>query len=130
MSLVREFKAFVARGNVVDLAVAVVLGAAFGKIVTAIVDGIIMPVVGAILPGGDWRAYSVTSLGIKIGPVLGAVVDFIIVAFVIFIVVNKLMKVIKRKDEGPEPPATKTCKECLELIPIEARRCRACTQPA
>ena len=105
MSLMKEFKAFALKGNVIDLAVGVVIGAAFGKIVGAIVEGIIMPVVGAILPGGDWRAWEVTSLKFKLGSVLGAVIDFAIVAFVIFLVVNKLMKSLN-KPEAPGPCET------------------------
>ena len=126
MSVVKEFREFVARGNVIDLAVAVVLGAAFGKIVTAMVDGIIMPLIGAVLPGGDGRTYEVTSLGIKLGAVLGSVVDFILVAFAIFLVVNKAMGVLNRRP--PPPPTSKECPECLEQIPINAKRCRACAQ--
>ena len=80
MSILKEFRQFLDRGNVVDLAVAVVLGAAFGKIITAIVDGIMMPIVGAVLPQGDWRLWTVTSLNIKVGAVLAAVVDFVIVS--------------------------------------------------
>lgn len=129
MSLMKEFKAFALKGNVIDLAVGVVIGAAFGKIVAAIVEGIIMPVVGAIVPGGDWRAWEVTSLKFKLGHVLGAVIDFTIVAFVIFLVVNKLMKALN-KPEAPGPVVTKNCTECLETIAIEARRCKYCTQPA
>ena len=128
MSLVKEFKGFVARGNVIDLAVGVVIGGAFGKIVTALVDGIIMPVVAKILPEGDWRAYEATSLKIKVGSVLGAAIDFLVIAFVIFIVVNKLMKSLE-KPAAPGPATTKKCGECLEMIPVEAKRCKYCTQP-
>ena len=124
MGLVQEFKQFVVRGNVIDLAVAVVLGAAFTKIVTAFVDGIIMPIVGAVLPGGDWRTFTVTPLGIKLGSVLAATIDFLLVALVVFLVVNKLMGSFRKKDEVP---AAKSCPECLEMIPLAARRCRACT---
>lgn len=124
MSIVREFKAFVVRGNVVDLAVAVVLGAAFGKIITAVVEGLIMPVVGAVTPGGNWREWAVTPLQLKVGSVLGATIDFLIVSLVIFLVVNKLMP------KKAAAVTTKPCNECLEEIPLAARRCRACGQPA
>lgn len=124
MSIIKEFKTFVVRGNVIDLAVAVVLGAAFGKIVTAVVEGLIMPVVGAVTPGGNWREWAVTPLNLKLGSVIGATVDFLVVALVVFFVVNKLMA------KKPSAPSTKTCNECLEEIPLAARRCRACGQPA
>jgi large conductance mechanosensitive channel len=123
MSLASEFKAFALKGNVLDLAVGVVIGGAFGKIVTAIVEGLIMPLVGALLPGGDWRELTVTPLDFKLGSVLGATIDFVIVAFVLFIVASKLLAT---KKAAPPPPATKTCKQCLETIPVAALRCRAC----
>jgi large conductance mechanosensitive channel len=127
MAWVKDFKAFALKGNVVELAVAVVIGGAFGKIVSALVADIIMPLVGAILPGNEWRTYTITPLNIKIGDFLGAVLDFFLIAMVLFIVVVKLMK------KGPaEAPASKTCAECLETIPMLAKKCRACAsaQPA
>ena len=129
MGFVKEFKEFAVKGNVIDLAVAVVIGGAFGKIVSAIVADVIMPVVGALMPSGDWRAWSVTPLNLKVGDVLGAIIDFAIIALVLFLFVNRLMKVVK-KPEGAA--TTKECPECLEIIPLKARRCKACTaaQPA
>ena len=131
MTMWSEFKSFAFKGNVLDLAVAVIIGKAFGDIVSAVVADVLMPLVGAVLPGGDWRAYAATSLQLKIGHVLGAVVDFLCIAFLLFLVVNRVMKQLQRK-EVPPPPNTKKCAECLEDIPTEARRCRACTsvQPA
>jgi large conductance mechanosensitive channel len=125
MSLFKEFKAFVLRGNVIDLAVAVVLGAAFGKIVTAVVEGLVMPVVGAVTPGGNWREWTVTSLNLKIGSVIGATIDFLVVSLVVFLVVNKALAFTRK----PQAATTKTCPECLEEIPLAAKRCRACAQP-
>jgi len=90
MPLVKEFKEFLNRGNVVDLAIAVVIGGAFGKIVSSIVADLVMPLVNAILPQGDWRKWEATPLHFRIGDVLGTVVDFLIVAMVIFIVMVKL----------------------------------------
>ncbi|MDP2274070.1 MAG: large conductance mechanosensitive channel protein MscL [Archangium sp.] len=121
MSIIKEFRAFTVRGNVIELAVAVVLGGAFGRIVTAVVEGLVMPVVAALTPGGTWREWSVTPLGLKVGSVLGATIDFLVVALVVFLVVNKLLA---RK--GPVVVTSKTCQECLEVIPLAARRCRAC----
>lgn len=124
MSLAKEFKKFALKGNMIDLAVAVIIGGAFGKVVTAIVSDLIMPVVGALLPGGEWRTYTATPLKLQIGDLLGATIDFLIVALVLFLVVVKLMGSLKKPAAAP---ATKPCPECLEVIPIAARRCRACT---
>ncbi len=126
MSLVKEFRDFIARGNVIDLAVAVVIGGAFGKVVSAIVDDLVMPLVSALIPGGDWREFTVTPLHFKIGHLLGSAIDFLIIAFVIWVVVVKTMGSLK-KAEAPAAPTTKECPECLETVPIKARRCRACT---
>jgi large conductance mechanosensitive channel len=125
MSFMGDFKKFALKGNVVDLAVAVVIGGAFGKIVSALVDSVVMPVVGGILPGGNWRTYTVTSLDINLGAVLAALVDFTLIALVLFVVVVKVMGRLRREPT----PTTRPCPECLEEIPVEARRCRACTSP-
>jgi large conductance mechanosensitive channel len=120
-----EFRSFLVKGNVVALAIGVVIGAAFGKVVSGVVDDVIMPLVGLLLPGGDWRAAEL-ALGdgnaIKYGDLLGRLVDFVIVGFVVFVATKALL----RADAPPPPPATKACPECLEVIPAAARRCRAC----
>src|SRR5947209_1639743 len=116
MSWTTEFKAFALKGNVVDLAVAVVIGGAFGKIVTALVNDLIMPIVGAAIPGNEWRTLEVTSLKLKVGDLLGAVVDFLIIALVLFVVVVKLMGAVRKP--VLEAPTTKICPECLETIPL------------
>ena len=131
MPLWNEFKAFAVKGNVIDLAVAVVIGVAFGKIVNALVEGIVMPLIGKALPSADWRLFEAG--GMKIGALLGAVIDFFIVALVLFLVVVKAMGAMKKmRHEEPPDPTTKRCTECLEEIPLMARRCRACAseQPA
>ncbi len=128
MSLLKEFHKFALKGNMIDLAVAVVIGGAFGKVVTALVEDLVMPIVGAVLPGGDWREFTVTPLKINVGHLLGALVDFFLIALVLFIVVVKLMGTLQKLgDEAPAAPTTRPCPECLETIPIQARRCRACT---
>jgi large conductance mechanosensitive channel len=129
MSWIGEFKAFALKGNVIDLAVGVVIGGAFGKIVSALVDDVIMPLVSAMLPGSEWREFTLTPLKFKVGHLLGATLDFLIIAAVLFLVVQKLMGVFRRHDAAPAAPTTKSCPECLETIPIMARRCRACTAP-
>ena len=123
-----ELKGFALTGTVIDLAVAVVIGGAFGKIVSALVADIIMPLVGKILPSNEWRNWSVS--GLKIGDFLGAVIDFLIIALVLFIVVVKFMGALQKKRPAEaESASTKNCPECLETIPIQAKRCRACTSP-
>ena len=127
-----QFKGFALKGNVVDLAVAVVIGGAFGKIVTAFVADVIMPLVALVLPSGDWRSHGVVlrhaanakdDVVLRWGDLLGAVLDFAIIALVLFIVIQKLL----RAREKPAQPTTKTCPFCLETIPKAATRCRACT---
>lgn len=140
MSFKDEFKAFVMKGNVVDLAVAVVIGGAFGKIVAALVDGIIMPLVGMAVPGIKWdeitigpiiKAATATTPAVhafKVGNVAGAVVDFICIAFVVFLVFVKGMSRFQKKEDTPLlAPTTKDCPRCLEQIPIKATRCKHCT---
>jgi large conductance mechanosensitive channel len=124
MSWISEFRAFALKGNAVDLAVGVVIGGAFGKIVSALVDDIIMPLVSALLPNSEWRDFAITPLKFKLGHLLGASLDFLLIALVLFLVVQKLMGHFRHR---PAPPATKTCPECLETLPVAARRCRACT---
>ncbi|HEU5055955.1 MAG TPA: large conductance mechanosensitive channel protein MscL [Kofleriaceae bacterium] len=123
--MLKEFRDFIMRGNVVDLAVAVVIGAAFTKIVNAIVSEIIMPLIGKVMPEGGWTTYSVG--GIRVGVVFNEIIQFLVVALVLFIVVVKFMGALKKKEAAA--PSTKKCGECLEEIPIAARRCKACTSP-
>jgi len=124
MKVLKEFKEFINKGNVVDLAVAVVIGAAFGKIVSAMVSDMVMPLINAIVPQGDWRKWEATPLHFRVGDFLGTLVDFTIVAFVVFIIMVKIVGTLNRKVTAPE---TKQCPECLEMVPKAARRCRACT---
>ena len=126
MSLMKEFKAFALKGNMIDLAVGVVIGGAFGKVVSALVEDMVMPIVSSVLPGGDWRQFTVTPLKIQVGHLMGAVVDFFLVALVLFIVVHKVMGALNKPDAAAAP-TTKQCPECLETVPLKARRCRACT---
>jgi large conductance mechanosensitive channel len=128
MAIWREFRDFVNKGNVVDLAIAVVIGGAFGKIVSALVADLVMPIVNAIVPQGDWRTWELSPLHFRIGDFLGTVVDFLIVALVVFFVMVKAIGAAKRFGR-PTAPATRQCPECLETVPVAARRCRACTSP-
>lgn len=125
MRLASEFKAFLLKQNALALAIGVIIGAAVGKVVSGIVDDLIMPIVGSILPAGEWRNAQLPLVGtnaIKYGDLIGRLIDFVIVSAVIFLIVKALIK------EAPPSP-TKTCPQCLETIPVAAKRCRACTQP-
>ncbi|HEV2460559.1 MAG TPA: large conductance mechanosensitive channel protein MscL [Ktedonobacterales bacterium] len=127
-----EFKAFILRGNVVDLAIAVIIGAAFGAVVTALAQDIIMPLIGAF--GGkvtfDQYYWTINKSEIKIGSFVTAVVSFLIIAAVIFFFVLKPINALmaRRKSEPPPDPTTRDCPYCLSTIPIKASRCAFCTQ--
>lgn len=136
MSFLADFKKFALKGNVVDLAVGVVIGAAFGKIVSALVADVVMPVVALVLPGGDWRTSGVVlrhaadpkdDVVLKYGDLLGSVLDFVIVALVLFLVIGKIVKGAEARFAKPEAATTKPCPFCLESIPLAAKRCKACT---
>jgi large conductance mechanosensitive channel len=135
MAIIEDFKKFAFKGNVVDLAVGVIIGAAFGGIVKALVDDLIMPLVSLALPAGDWRtAGTVLRAGatpdkdivLKYGDFLGVVLNFLIVAAALFLIVSHLLKALKVVKEPP-PPDTKECPFCLEAIPKKAKKCKACT---
>ncbi len=104
MKLMQEFKDFISKGNVVDLAVAVIIGAAFTNIVAVVNKGIFMPIIGKLLPGGDWRTATVTSLNLEVGAVLAATIDFVLTALIVFVLVIKLMGVLRRKEAAAPPP--------------------------
>jgi large conductance mechanosensitive channel len=125
------FKNFIMRGNVVDLAVGVVIGGAFGAVVASLTKDLLMPLIGAIVGKPDFSA--ITAGPLLVGNFLNAVVAFLLVAFAIyFFVVLPMNAVTARMNKGQAPaaPTTKPCKECLSEIPIAARRCSHCAQPA
>ena len=125
-----EFKKFAFKGNVVDLAVAVVIGAAFNAIVNSLVKDIISPLVGLIF-NTDFShlSFTVRDVAIPYGSFIMAVVDFLIVAFTLFVVVKAMNKAsnITKKPEAPKEPTTKKCPYCLSEINIKATRCPHCT---
>ena len=127
-----DFKRFLLRGNVVDLAVAVVIGAAFGAVVTALVEDVITPLIGSLDGQPDFSALTLTVNGsvIKYGHFLNAVISFVILAAVIFFFVVKPINMLltRARRTPPADPMTKKCSECISEIPIEARRCSFCTQ--
>jgi large conductance mechanosensitive channel len=130
----KGFKQFLLRGNVVDLAVGVVIGAAFGNVVNSLVKGLLTPFIAAIVKQPDFSAISFTIHGSKFlfGDFVNSLVSFVIIAgavyFAVVLPMNALMARIQREDK-PTQPSTKKCPECLSEIPIEARRCAHCTQP-
>jgi large conductance mechanosensitive channel len=125
--MLKEFKAFVMRGNVLDLAVAVIIGGAFGKIIGSLVNDILMPLIGLIMGGLDFSALSFTvgAAVVKWGMFVQTVIDFLIVAFVIFLIV-KVANATK-KAPAPAAPTSKECPRCFTAIPIKATRCPNCT---
>ncbi len=125
-NFIEEFKLFALKGNVMDLAVGVIIGAAFGKIVTSLVDDIIMPTVGLIIGKVDFS--SLMFDGIRYGNFLNNVVNFLIVATAIFFVVKNLNKLgLASIPKKPEAPTTKECTYCKSTIAIGATRCPQCT---
>ena len=138
----REFREFIARGNVVDLAIAVVIGAAFGRIITSLVEGVIMPPIGLLLGKADFSNLFIdisraspppVSLAdaqlrglpvIAYGRFINDIVNFLIVGFIIFLIVKAVNRM---RAAPPPPPNTKDCPYCLTAIPLAAKRCAACT---
>ena len=128
--MLKEFKAFVMRGNVLDLAVAVIIGGAFGKIISSLVNDILMPLIGVMMGGVSFAGlkFTVGSAEVTYGNFIQAIVDFLIVAFVIFLIVKSANA--SKKKEAPAPPAeptTKDCPYCFTAIAIKATRCPNCT---
>jgi large conductance mechanosensitive channel len=125
VKMVEEFKSFLLKHSVVGMAVGIVIGAGVGKLVKALVDDLIMPIVGFLTPSGDWRAitWNVGAMKFGIGDFLGNCVDFAIVAFVVFMIIKTFIK-----EAPPAPgPAMKQCPACKESILAEATRCKFCT---
>jgi large conductance mechanosensitive channel len=128
----KGFKQFLLRGNVLDLAVAVVMGAAFGAVVTALVTDLITPVITAIVgkPEFSTLAFTVNKSKFNIGHFINALLSFLLIAtavyFFIVLPVNKILARMRR-GEAPPDPTTKKCPECLSDVPIAARKCAFCT---
>ena len=126
------FKRFLLRGNVVDLAVAVVIGGAFGAVVTAFVKDVITPVIAAVAGKPDFSALAITINGSRslVGDFLNALVAFLMVATAVYFFVVAPMNALaerRKRGEAPADPTTKRCPECLSEVPIAARRCAHCT---
>jgi large conductance mechanosensitive channel len=128
--MLKEFRDFVMRGNVLDLAIAVILGVAFGAIITSLVNDILMPLIGIAMGGVDFAAltYQVGEAVVYYGKFIQAIINFLIIAFVIFLLIRNINR-FKKKEPAPVPaaPATKECPHCFTSIPIKATRCPNCT---
>ncbi len=130
--MLRGFKEFVLRGNVLDLAVAVVIGGAFGAVIAALVKDILTPLIGAIVGQPDFSAYTLTLNGstLLVGDFVNAILAFLLVAAAVYVFVVVPMNALiarRRRGEAPSDPTTKKCGECLSEVPIAARRCAFCT---
>lgn len=129
--MLKGFRDFILRGNVIDLAVAVIIGGAFSAITKSLVDDIITPLIAAVVGKPDFSniVFTIGTTPIKIGNFINAVIYFLIIAFVIyFFLVLPVQKLIA-KISGPGAASTKPCPECLSDIPLAARRCKFCGQP-
>jgi large conductance mechanosensitive channel len=133
--MIKGFKEFLLKNNVLALAVAVIVGGAVGKVVSSLAADIIMPLIGMVLPSGDWRSAKLV-LGKTIGPdgkeainsvnygtFFGSVVDFLIIAAVVYMITKALIK----EAPAPPPPPSKNCPRCKEAIAIDATKCKFCT---
>lgn len=143
----KEFKEFAMRGNVVDMAVGIIIGAAFGTIVKSLVDDIIMPPIGLLLGNVDFSnlfivlkdaaaggtfasladAQKAGAVTLNYGMFINTVISFLIVAFAVFLLIRGLNKLKREEEAPPEEPTTKECPRCLSTIPIKATRCAHCT---
>ncbi len=128
----KEFKQFLLRGNVVDLAVGVVVGASFGSVVSALVSDLLTPLIGAVARVPDFSnlLFTINGSQFMYGHFINAIIAFLLVSFSIFFFVVKPMNILiaRARKEPPSDPTTKKCEECLSEIPINAKRCSYCTQ--
>ncbi len=141
--MLKEFKEFAMKGNVLDMAVGIIIGAAFGKIVTSFVQDILMPPIGKLAGGVDFANYFVLlssgnypslaaakaagAATINYGVFINTVLDFLIVAFAIFLLIKQVNRLRRAEAPAPAAPSTKECPMCLSSIPIKAQRCAYCT---
>jgi large conductance mechanosensitive channel len=134
--MLKEFKEFAMKGSVVDLAVGVIIGGAFGKIVTSLVNDLIMPPIGLLLGNVDFSDLvlilkegdaTIKPVTLNYGLFINNVVNFLIVAFSIFLVIRSINRMKKKGVEAPSLPTTKECPQCLSVIPLKAIRCAHCS---
>jgi len=135
MGMLKEFKKFAMRGNIADMAIGIMLGAALGKIVTSLVNDVVMPPIGLLLGNVDFSHLVITlrakttnlpAVTIEYGAFINTVINFVIIAFVIFIVVKQMNKLFEKPQE-PVAKTTKSCGKCCSEIDLKASRCPFCT---
>jgi len=138
MSMVKEFKEFAMKGNVVDMAVGVVIGGAFGRIVSSFLNDVMMPPLGMLTGGVDFTDHRLTlkaaegagkAVTLNYGAFITAIVDFAIVAFAVFMLVKGMNALKREAPAAPPAPTEKQCPECLLNVPLRAKRCGHCSQP-
>jgi large conductance mechanosensitive channel len=141
--MLKEFKEFAMRGNVLDMAVGIIIGAAFGKIVNSLVNDVIMPPIGLLLGKVDFSSLFINLSGQEVpslaaakemgaatlnyGAFINTIIDFVLVAFAIFLLIKQVNRFMKKKEEAPAEPTSKDCPHCFSSIPIKATRCAFCT---
>lgn len=134
--MLKEFKEFALRGNVVDMATGIIIGGAFGQIVSSLVKDVLMPPIGLLLGNVDFSSLAVTlkeksgvaeAVTIRYGAFINTVLDFIIVSFVIFLVIRQMNRLRKKPETVPAEPTTRECPKCYSVIPIKATKCPHCT---
>lgn len=132
--MLKEFKAFAMRGNVLDMAVGIIIGAAFGKIISSLVSDVLMPLIGVVAGNVDFSKLALTlrtpvgdaaPVTIRYGLFMNTIIDFLIVAFAIFLLIRQVNK-FTTKPAPVAAPTTRDCPECLSAIPIKARKCAHC----
>lgn len=140
--MLKEFKEFAVKGSVVDLAIGVIIGGAFGKIVSSLVNDVIMPIIGGLIGKVDFTNFFISLDGTKYpslqaakdagaatfnyGVFINTIIEFIIISFSLFLVIRQINR-FRKKEEEPKPVNTKKCEYCLSEIPLEATRCPHCT---
>ena len=124
------------RGNVVDMAVGIIIGTAFGKIISSLVSDILMPPIGVLIGGMDFSSLGITikeataehaAVVVKYGMFINFLIDFLIVAFAMFMMIQAMNRLMKKPDAVPAAPTTKECPECMMVVPINAKKCGHCT---
>lgn len=138
MSMIKEFREFAIKGNVIDMAVGVVIGAAFGKIVSSFLNDLVMPPIGLLTGGMDFTDMRITlkaaegagkAVTLNYGAFLTNVVDFVIVSGAVFAAIKTINTLKRAEPSAPPAPTEKQCPECLLNIPLRAKRCGHCSQP-
>lgn len=131
MKIIDEFKEFAIKGSVVDMAVGVIIGGAFGKVVSSFVGDVMMPPLGLLTGGVNFNDQKlvIRSVTINYGAFITAAIDFTIIAFAVFLLVKAINSLKRSEPVAPTAPSEKQCPECLMNIPLQAKRCRHCAQP-